>query len=146
MPATKSFLVQSLIFLALLLIGCKSPNNNQAKIKKEPSFAYKLTSLEKNGYATEDDITVKRFEYLLSKLESKYGLSQKIIGDMTYKAKTMGEEQGLNYSMIEILEGALMINNLDYPNLIANYVTFRSSGITHEESMELIIKADNSGQ
>jgi hypothetical protein len=54
---------------------------------------------------SEDDITVKRFRYLLDRLEAKTSNSRQQIADMTVKSQEMmREKHGKEISLLELME------------------------------------------
>ncbi|HEY5590949.1 MAG TPA: hypothetical protein VIK55_08010 [Paludibacter sp.] len=97
------------------------------------SNAYKLAVLEKGGYVSEDDLLVKRFNYLLIQVNNQYEESQQQICDMTYKMKEMALGSGIKLSMEKAMEGAMQVRGKSYTNYCARYITLMQKGYKHDE-------------
>jgi hypothetical protein len=122
-----------LFSLSILLFGI---SNISAQ-----SIAYKLATLEKDGYVSENDLMVKRFDNLLGQLDNKYVENEQQLGDMTYKAKQLLEERGIKESMIKMMEGMnLLFNqkleNQKYAEYISSYIVLRTKGQNHDEAVK----------
>ena len=102
------------------------------------SIAYKLAVLEKGGYVSENDASVKRFENLLSQLDSKYQLGKQKIADMTYKIKEVSNDRGLKVSLIKVMEGASQIDSKNYAEYLGMYLTLLEKGYKHDEILDSI--------
>ena len=100
------------------------------------SIAYKLATLEKGGYVSEDDKLVKRFDNLLTQLDKKYKLNEQQIGDMTYKLKELLKEKGIDCSMIKVMEGANKVKIKTYAEYLGYYLTLREKGYNHDDTIE----------
>lgn len=71
------------------------------------SLEYKLACINKGFSVDKDDITVNRFRYLLTTLETKTENTRQQIGDMTVKSQEiMKEKYGKNISLLELMEQA----------------------------------------
>ena len=97
------------------------------------TMAYKLAALEKGGYVSENDVLVKRFNYLLGQVVSQYEENQQQICDMTYKIKEMAAESGLKLSMEKAMEGAIQVRGKSYTTYCARYITLFQKGYKHDE-------------
>lgn len=97
--------------------------------------------MEKDGYVSEDNLIVKRFDNLLGQLDNKYVENEQQLGDMTYKAKQLLEERGIKESMIKMMEGMnLLFNqkleNQKYAEYISSYIVSRTKGQNHDEAVK----------
>jgi len=104
------------------------------------SIAYKLAVVEKNGYVSDNDQTVKRFDYLLSSLDNKYVDSKQEIADKTVKAKQLLADRGVNESMIKMMEGMNTLNDpkdtyKNYNEYLTIYIILRSDLPNHDETI-----------
>lgn len=117
-----------LLLMASLLFGT---SNLSAQ-----SIAYKLATLEKGGYVSEDDKLVKRFDNLLTQLDKKYKVNEQQIGDMTYKLKELLKEKGIEGNMIKIMEGANQVKIKTYAEYLGYYLTLREKGYNHDDTIE----------
>ncbi len=71
------------------------------------SLEYKLAVINAGGYVSEDDITVKRFRYLLTSISSKTPNTKQQISDMTVKGwQLLQEDYGKRMKLIELMEAA----------------------------------------
>jgi hypothetical protein len=133
------------ILIGILITACQSNTesqsntanqSNQEIAPSEQSIAYKLAVLEKDDYVSEDDQIVVIFDDLLQQLDNKYNVTKQEIGDMTYKLKEITGNEGINVSMIKVMEGALQVVNLTYAEYLGNYLTLREQGYTHNNTIE----------
>jgi len=104
------------------------------------SIAYKLAMVEKNGYVSENDKIVKRFDYLLTRLDNKYVDTKQEIADKTVKAKQLLEERGVKESMIKMMEGMNTLNEpkdtyKNYNEYLTIYIILRSNLSSHDETI-----------
>lgn len=78
------------------------------------SLEYQLATINKGGYVNENDITVKRFRYLLRILESKTHNSKQEICDMSVHAvqKLLRDKYGVEMSLLTFMESV----NASIPN------------------------------
>lgn len=107
--------------------------------QKKP-IEYTLAFLEKEGILEENDITIARFRALLELLSGKFVESKIEIADATVTAQNLLREQGIEESLLNMMEG---INRIFYQNLenqsyveyITLYITMRVQGETHQQSI-----------
>ena len=121
------------ILISIFLISSNSISYSQ-------SLAYKLATIEKNGYIKEHDLKVKRFNYLLSELDNKYLDSKQEIADKTVKGKEILEEKGVKESMIKMMEGMNILNDPNdtykkYDEYLTIYIILRKDLQSHDETI-----------
>ncbi len=107
---------------------------------KQRSLEYKLAIINKRGYVSEDDITVRRFRFLLGDLDNKFIESRQQIADMSVLAVEMLDEVGIAESLLNIMEGVnsifpIKMENQRYAEYSAAYVTLRKKGMQHDEAV-----------
>jgi len=131
-----------LTLISILIAGCQSNTERKSTVevaKPEPSLAYKLATLEKDTYVTENDPIVKRFNNLLEQIDKKYDdVNKQQIGDMTNKLKEVAKERGLKVSMIKVMEGATQVYNLTYSEYLGSYLTLIEKGYNHDDAINSI--------
>lgn len=130
-----------ILFTISIFLFCSSNLYSQ-------SIAYKLAVLEKNGYASENDQTVKRFDYLLTRLDNKYEDNKQEIADKTVKAKQLLENRGVKESMIKMMEGMNTINDpkdsyKNYNEYLTIYIILRSDLSSHDETIRSMKESIN---
>ena len=131
------FLFSILIFLASIL-------NLHAQ-----SIGYKMAVVEKNGYVSENDLLVKRFDNLLQQLDKKYIDDKQQIADKTVTAKQILEEKGIKESMIKMMEGMNTIYDTKnkykkYNEYLSCYLILRIQGRNHDETIKVLQSLLNS--
>lgn len=132
------------ISLFSILIFLASISNLHAQ-----SIGYKMAVIEKNGYVSENDLLVKRFDNLLQQLDKKYVDDKQQIAGKTVTAKQILEEKGIKESMINIMEGMNKIYDLNnsynrkYIDYSTCYVIFRVNGYNHDKSLSLLQESIN---
>lgn len=83
----------------------QSPINLSTNVKD--SVEFKLASLNAGSIVSEDDITVKRFRYLLEQLEAKTTANRDQIADLTFNSqKLLREKYGKDVSLLDLMEKA----------------------------------------
>lgn len=112
------------------------------------SLGYKLATIEKNGYVSENNMLVKQFNSLLKQLGNKYVDSKQVIADKTVTANQLLEENGIDESMVKIMEGMNKIYDLNnsyrkYNEYLTCYVIFRINGYDHDKSLSLLQESIN---
>lgn len=104
------------------------------------SLEYKLATINARGYVSRDHITVARFRSLLGQLSSAYVENKEQIADMSVTAQEMLRKDGIEESLLNIMEGlnqlfATRIENQKYAEYAAAYVTLRSKGQSHSQAI-----------
>jgi hypothetical protein len=104
------------------------------------SLEYKLATINARGYVSKNHITVGRFRSLLAQLSSTYVENKQQIADMSVTAQEMLEKDGIEESLLNIMEGlnqlfATRIENQKYAEYAAAYVTLRSKGQSHSQAI-----------
>lgn len=112
------------------------------------SLGNKLATIEKNGYVSENDILVKRFNSLLKLLDNNYIDTKQEIADKTVTARKLLQENGIDVSMIKIMEGMNKIYDLNnsnrkYNEYLTCYIIFRVNGYNHDKSLSLLQESIN---
>lgn len=106
---------------------------------KEP-LEYQLATINAGGYVSKDHITVARFRSLLNQLSSTYVENKQQIADMSVKAQQILKEDGVEESLLNIMEGlnqlfSRKIENQKYAEYLAAYVTLRNKGQSHSQAI-----------
>lgn len=104
------------------------------------SIEYKLATIDAGRSIPTDHITVARFRSLLHQLSATYTENAQQIADMTVKAKQILKKDGINESLISIMEGMNQIlpqriENQRYAEYVSAYVALRSQGQSHTEAV-----------
>ena len=96
---------------------------------------YKLAYFETGKLFEENDLLVKRFNYLLIQIGNQYldVNNEESICNVTYKLKTVIEESGLKLSMEKVMEGAIQVKCKSYATYCAYYQTLFQKGYKHDE-------------
>ena len=115
-----------------------SPSN--PKQSDEKPLEYKLAMLNAGGFIQDDHITVARFRSLLSQLATTYVESRESIADMTLAGQQKLRGEGIDESLLNIMEGlnqifVVRIENQRYAEYAAAYVTLRAAGKTHTQTI-----------
>ena len=101
------------------------------------SLAYKMATVEQQGYVSENDPMVKRFDYLLTQLDHRFEVSKEQIADMTTMGRRLLIERGIRGSMLEIMEAIIQVENpqLQYSSYVAHYANNRAIGLSHANTI-----------
>jgi hypothetical protein len=123
-------------FLFTLLTLCACFSNLSAQ-----SIGYKLAVIEKNGYVSENDLLVKRFNNIVNQLDIKYIENKEQIGDMTVSGRNQLIEMGIKEQMINVMEGICRLTDLytkkkQYSDNVSCYLILRSKGFSHDEALK----------
>jgi hypothetical protein len=140
---TKEKIKRKIFILLLIVIPLSFTSVVSAQ-----SLGYKLATIEKDGYVTEDNMLVKRFNSLLKQLENKYIDTKQKISDKTVTASQLLEGNGIDESMIKIMKGMNKIYDLNnsyrkYNEYLTCYVIFRVNGYNHDKSLSLLQESIN---
>jgi len=132
------------VFLFSILIFLANSFNLHAQ-----SIGYKMAVVEKNGYVSENDLLVKRFDNLLQQLDKKYIDDKQQIADKTVTAKQILEEKGIKESMIKLMEGMSTIYDTKnkykkYNEYLSCYLILRIQGRNHDETIKVLQSLLNS--
>jgi len=116
--------------------GASSATDRRA----DDSLAYKLATIDSTGYVSKDHVTVARFRSLLNQLSAKFVEDEQQIADMTAKARQMLRADGIEESLLNMMEGMNQlfirtIENQQYAEYIAAYITLRSKGESHADAI-----------
>jgi len=136
------------VIAILLLIGWylgtrdaypDSPEPTTQQPMPEMSIEYKLATIDK-GYVSEDDITITRFRSLLQQLDAKYADNKQGIADSTVMAQKLLREEGIEESLLNIMEGMNQLFssesvNLEYTEYATAYVVLREKGQSHRDAI-----------
>jgi len=119
-----------------------------SSVASAQSLGYQLATIEKNGYVTKNDILVKRFNSLLNLLSNNYIDTKQEIADGTVKAQQLLKKNGIDESMVTIMEGMNQIYDLNNSNRKYNvylpcYVIFRINGYSNDKSLSLLQESIN---
>ncbi len=125
------------IFLCLFLIGKFVGDNKGENKTKEQPLEYTLAVIDAGESVSEDDIRIARFRSLLTQLSSKYAETPEKIGNMTAFIKQKLHDNGINESMLNIMEGinTLPVGNQKYDTYLTLYLSSRIGSMTHEETI-----------
>lgn len=101
---------------------------------------YKLATINAGGYVSKDDINVGRFRGLLNRLSATFVENEQQIADMSVAAQSRLKEEGVQESLLNIMEGmnqlfSKRIENQKYAEYAATYVTLRIKGQGHAEAI-----------
>ena len=121
------------IFIVVLLAALNTAHASE-------SLEYQLATINAGGYVSRDHITVARFRSLLGQLSSTYVENKQQIADMSVKAQQLLRKDGVEESLLNIMEGmnqifASRIENQKYAEYAAAYVSLRSKGQSHPEAI-----------
>lgn len=124
------------IYFSSILILLFTVSNLSAQ-----SLSYKLATIDRGGYVSKNDLTVKRFNSLLNQLSVKFVEDKERISDMTVKAKQILRDNGIDQRMLKMMEGInslfyQKIANQKYSEYLSVYVTLRVKGKSHNEAIE----------
>jgi hypothetical protein len=117
--------------------------DNKQFDKSSRSTEYKLASLNAGRYIPENDISVARFRSLLKQLSSTYIEDETKIADITVSAQSLLKNNGINESLINLMEGMNQLfttknDNQKYAEYISAYCVFRNKGQSHYESIQTL--------
>lgn len=94
----------------VLILGCSDvgttrTSSPQSQSSAEQSYEYKLAVINASGYVDPNDITVKRFRYLLDQIRSDTGYTDERISDMTVRGQEiLREKYGKNVKLLDLME------------------------------------------
>lgn len=128
---------KSLLSAILIIVLLGSLNILHAK----ESLEYQLATINAGRYISSDHITVARFRSLLNQLSFTYVENKQQIADMSVKATELLKKEGVEESLLNIMEGlnqlfASKIENQKYAEYAAAYVTLRSKGQSHSQAIK----------
>ena len=87
------------------------------------SLAYQCASVDANRLVNKDDITIKRFNFLLNNLSKKFIENQTQIADITVMAKNKFYKLGREESLLDIMEAVNENSSFDTPKQsYANFI------------------------
>ena len=112
----------------------------KSTVHTDESLEYKLATINAGSYVSTDHITVARFRSLLSQLSTTYVENKQQIADMTVKAQQLLLNNGVNESLLNMMEGMnhlfqMRVENQKFAEYIAAYVALRSEGQSHSETV-----------
>ena len=101
---------------------------------------YKLATINAGGYVSKEHVTVARFRSLLNQLSVTFVEDKEQIADMSVTAQNLLKKEGVEESLINIMEGmnqlfSKKIENQKYAEYAAAYVTLRGKGQSHTEAI-----------
>ncbi len=101
---------------------------------------YKLATINAGGYVSKEHVTVARFRSLLNQLSVIFVEDKQQIADMSVTAQNLLKKEGVEESLINIMEGmnqlfSKKIENQKYAEYAAAYVTLRGKGQSHTEAI-----------
>ncbi len=104
------------------------------------SIETKLASIDAGYQVAKEHITVARFRSLLSQLSKTFVENKLEIGDMTVKAQNLLREEGINESLLNIMEGmnqlfSTPLQNQEFAEYISAYFVFRTKGQSHSDAI-----------
>jgi len=116
----KKYIPFFLVFLSLSLIG--------NIVNADYSIEYKLAVIDAGGFVPKDDLTVARFRSLLNQLSRTYVENKQQIADMTVTAQKLLRKDGVDESLLNIMEGlnqlfSKPLGNQKYAEYAVAYVT-----------------------
>lgn len=116
-------------------------NDQVSSVDVTNSLAFKLALLDKNGNIKENDILIKRFDYLLMSLDNKYIDSKTQIADKTTAAWQQLRARGVNANLLEIMEGMNSLrdpsrNKMRYHEYLTIYVILRKEMVNHQNTIK----------
>ena len=125
------------LVLYLLMFSLLSPLTTA---HANESLEYKLATINAGGYVSKDHITVARFRSLLNQLSTTFVEDKQQIADMSVTAQNLLKKDGIQESLINIMEGMNQIfprkiDNHKYAEYAAAYVILRSKGQSHTEAI-----------
>jgi len=130
------------IIVLITLAFCLLMKSSLLYAAEEP-LEYNLAEIDAGGYIAKDHITVARFRSLLRQLPKHYTESPERIADLTVWAQGSLKKEGMKESLLNIMEGMNQIfikkQKERYEQFIAAYVTFRTTGKTHAETVSSLI-------
>jgi hypothetical protein len=105
------------------------------------SLEYQLATINASGYVSKDHITVARFRSLLNQLSVTFVEDKQQIADMSVSAQNLLKKEGIQESLINIMEGmnqlfSIKIENQKYAEYTAGYVTLRGQGQSHAVAID----------
>ncbi|MGB4498906.1 MAG: hypothetical protein WBI40_09410 [Methylococcaceae bacterium] len=120
--------------LLLVLVLISTP------VFAENSPEYNLAVINAGGHVKENDITIARFRSLLNQLTVTYVENDKKIADMSVHLQQQLKNEGINESLINIMEGMNLIfvknlKNQSYAEYAAAYQLLRTKGMGHDEAI-----------
>lgn len=133
-------LISSLAIMAMLYCGGEGPEQQQPQPQPKPkSMEYMLATIDK-GYVSSDDIIIARFRSLLQQLDSTYVESKNQIGDMTVGIQKLIKDEGVNETLLNIMEGmnslfSTRTENQNYAEYASAYGILRTKGQSHHEAI-----------
>jgi hypothetical protein len=123
------------MFTPLLRTGVQPTQSVAPKEeRKEPDkpLEYKLAVINAGGFVSENDITVKRFRFLLNDLQKKTGYTRQQIADLnTYAVDTLRDTYGRKVSLLDFMEQSvrpLSAAKVQYKEIIAAMIVLMGRG------------------
>lgn len=114
-------------------------------VSVNPAYAndtleYQLATINSGSYVPKDHVTVARFRSLLEQLSETFVENRQQIADMSVTARQLLKKNGIEESLINIMEGlntifSIRVDNQKYSEYAAAYVTLRDKGQSHSEAV-----------
>ncbi len=109
---------------------------------------YKLACINANEMVSKDHITVTRFRSLLNQLSKSFSEDKESIADMSAKTRELLSNEGINESLLNIMEGINRIVSINgakrkYAHYAAAYLMLRKMGYGHNETLNSVRAAMN---
>lgn len=116
------------------------PSRPEPKVDHDETLEYKLATLNARGFVPRDHISVARIRSLLIQLSSTYVESKERIGDMTFAAQQSLRDEGIDESLLNIMEGMnqIFINKVEnqkYAEYVSAYIVLRGKGQSHLQTI-----------
>jgi len=126
-----------IIFILVFPFYSYAFNPNSASIEEKLVFL----NTDKSEFNI-DPVKVNRFRYLLDALQKRHPESRQQIADWTVKAQGALKDNGINESLLEIMESIYSVKlnkrlgKMSYKDLATSYVMARSEGMSRHDAVQ----------
>lgn len=103
------------------------------------SLEKQLATINAKGWVAENDITIVRFKSLLDQLDRQFVENRQQIGDMSAKTLQLLREDGIEESLLRLMEGLNTVlmgrKNQKFAEVAAVYIAMRTKGHSHKDTI-----------
>lgn len=108
-------------------------------VRASDSVEEQLAVIEENGPVRDSDIRIARFRSLLNQLATTFPNTKQSIADMTVTARERLKKEGVEESLLKIMEGMNQIfterSQHQYSEVLAAYIVLRVKGTSHDDAI-----------
>lgn len=119
----------------------KSAFEQPAPQSESESMEYMLACIDAGYYVPRDDASVEKFRTLLHQLDEKFIENERQIGDTSVSTKFLLRDNGIQESLLNIMEGMNQLfsskpENIKYAEYTSIYLGMRKKEYSHDNAIK----------